>query len=255
MTTSPRLAGSSRLLGVQLQSPVGALAECLLERRAGGEPQHVRRLGGELPVGIVLQVQPGGDAAPGNRSYQVATNSLLLDSIRWKWRTPSTGDGPWTAPPGSQAAASRTTRAPSPARSWLRVIVERPSLTATFPTDQPTGRGARTHGTSDADGTDWASSHNASMSVQSTSVRFSGVLTATSLLRAIATMGPPNTTTSATISASSPTRRALQRWIETGWGGVGSSRVNSPCRSRPWALSIRRSWRAAPAHGRPRTPR
>jgi hypothetical protein len=53
----------------------------------------------------------------------------------------------------------RMTTAAAPARSWSRVMTERPSLTATFATVQP-GRQDWTQGSSDADGTDWASSHS-----------------------------------------------------------------------------------------------
>jgi hypothetical protein len=53
-----------------------------------------------------------------------------------------------------QDAPSFTTIAPLPARSWSRVIIDRPSLTATWATLQPTGRNC-THGTSDAEGADW----------------------------------------------------------------------------------------------------
>src|SRR5215212_2099782 len=60
---SPCLAGSLSVLGVELESSVGALAERLLERRAGGEPQHLWRLSGEFPVGIGREVQPAGDTA------------------------------------------------------------------------------------------------------------------------------------------------------------------------------------------------
>src|SRR4249919_2520827 len=63
--TSPCLACSSSVLGVELQSPVRALAERLLERHPSGEPEHLWRLGGELPVGIGGQVQPAGDATTG----------------------------------------------------------------------------------------------------------------------------------------------------------------------------------------------
>src|SRR5215218_8124974 len=63
--TSPGQADSSCLPGVQLQSPLGALAECLLEHRAAGEPQHLRRLASELPIGVGRQVQPAGDTTTG----------------------------------------------------------------------------------------------------------------------------------------------------------------------------------------------
>src|SRR5215211_2322782 len=58
-------SGSSCLPWVELESPVRALAERLLERGAAHEAQYLRRLGGELPVGISAQVQPAGDTATG----------------------------------------------------------------------------------------------------------------------------------------------------------------------------------------------
>src|SRR5215218_9195282 len=61
--SSPCLAGSSRLIGIELQPSVRALAERLLERLAAGEPQHLWGLGGELPVGVAGQVQAAGDTA------------------------------------------------------------------------------------------------------------------------------------------------------------------------------------------------
>src|SRR5215211_2825886 len=63
--SSPGRAGSSCLPWVELESPVRALAERLLERGAAHEAQYLRRLGGELPVGISAQVQPAGDTATG----------------------------------------------------------------------------------------------------------------------------------------------------------------------------------------------
>src|SRR5829696_7894783 len=62
--TSPCSAGSSRLPRIELESSLGALAERLLERRAAGEPQHLRGLSGELPIGISGQVQPAGHTTP-----------------------------------------------------------------------------------------------------------------------------------------------------------------------------------------------
>src|SRR4029453_18347615 len=57
-------AGSSCLLGVELQSSVRALAECLLEGGAAGEAQHLGGLAGELPIGVGGQVQPAGHTTP-----------------------------------------------------------------------------------------------------------------------------------------------------------------------------------------------
>src|SRR5512133_4353042 len=56
-----RGAGSSCLPRVELESPVRAQAERLRERRASGEPQHLRSLGSELPIGISGQMQPAGN--------------------------------------------------------------------------------------------------------------------------------------------------------------------------------------------------
>ena len=117
------------------------------------------------------------------------------------------------------------------------------TLTATFSTVQPGSRDS-TQGTSDADGTDWAISHNGSRSLQPTSPTPNGVpsrVLTTSLLSVQVPIGAPMTTTSAATSPISPTRRALHRWMGMGLGRLGSGRVNSPCRSRPWARSIRRS--------------
>jgi hypothetical protein len=143
-------------------------------------------------------------------------------------------------PAVSQVAARRATTACLPARSWSRVITVRPSLTATSATVQPGSR-VRTHGTSDADGTDWASSHSGSGCVQSRPWTLSEVLTA--ILLSKITVGCRATrTSSSTITPHSPTRRAVQRCTRIGWGGDGSSLTNSACRSRPCSRSIRRNW-------------
>ena len=115
-----------------------------------------------------------------------------------------------------------------------------PSLTVTFASVQPTGRNC-THGTIDADGTAWASSHSGSRSVQATLLMNSGVALASSLAMLAAMVCTMNNTRTIA-TAQSPIRRRLQRWIRIGCGGVGSSLVNSACRSRPWARSMCRSW-------------
>ena len=120
------------------------------------------------------------------------------------------------------------------------MITERPLLTATFATDQPVGRGRR-HGTIDADGTDWACSQSGSRWAQSRLWISSEVLTAAWLSKMYVGFRAARTSR-ARMAAHSPTRRALQRWIRIGRGGLGSSRMNSACRSRPWALSRWRSW-------------
>ena len=58
-----------------------------------------------------------------------------------------------------------TTIACSPARAWLRVIWDQP-LRALAPASFQPGS-SRTHGTSEADGTDWAWSHSGSGRSQS----------------------------------------------------------------------------------------
>src|SRR6266511_1964903 len=77
----------------------------------------------------------------------------------------------------SQPAVIRTTIAPGPARSLSRVMTDWPSFTVTFLSVQPVGRDRR-HGTSDADGTDWASNHSGSRRVQPRLAVYSGVLPA-----------------------------------------------------------------------------
>ncbi len=176
---------------------------------------------------------------PGNRSYQVAVYPPVRRSTRWKARTPGRAAGTSTAPVVSQAALSRATTAAGPARSWPRVMTDRPSLTATFATVQP-GSVARRHGTMLAEGTAWASSHSGSGRAQLRLSRCSGVLTATSLLSED-TMIAPRGSSSATTTAQSPTRRGLHRWMLIGRGGAGSSLTNSACRSRPFSRISRRS--------------
>src|SRR4029450_2258271 len=114
-------------------------------------------------------------------------------------------------------------------------MTERPSLTVAPATVQPSGR-YRTQGTSEADGTDWACSHSGSRWAQPGSLLYSGVLPASLLAKPSAMLVPANTSSAAT-SARSPIRRGLHRWIDTGWGGVGSRRTNSACRARPWGGS------------------
>ena len=46
---------------------VGTLGQGLAQRRAGDEAEHLRRLGGELPVGMIGRMHPGGDAATGEQ--------------------------------------------------------------------------------------------------------------------------------------------------------------------------------------------
>jgi hypothetical protein len=63
-TTAARLAGSSSVPGVQLQSPARALAECPAQLRAGGEPDCGRGLGGQLLSARRRRADLRGDAAP-----------------------------------------------------------------------------------------------------------------------------------------------------------------------------------------------
>src|SRR4030095_799800 len=148
------------------------------------------------------------------------------------------------------AAERRATTAPLPARSWSRVMTDRPSLTDTSATVQPGSR-VCTQGTIEADGTDWASSHSGSSCAQSRLWIVSGVLTATRLSKtAVGFMA--TRTNSPTIAAHSPTRRALHRWIGIVWGGLGRSLATPGYGSRLSARSMWRSWdgRASP-HARP----
>src|SRR6266540_2048795 len=134
---------------------------------------------------------------------------------------PGSPDATSAAPVGSQAAVSRTMTARLPARSWSRKMTDRPLLTPTSATFQPGSRD-RTHGTSDADGTDWASSHSGSRWVQERLLVFTDVLTATWLSKTAVRFNAARTS-STTIAAHSPTRRTLHRWIRIGRGGVGSN--------------------------------
>src|SRR5215213_10614743 len=102
---------------------------------------------------------------PANTSNRVAENIGARSWISMRLRTPGWLDRTWLAPAGSQVAASRMTIALLPARSLSRVSTDRPLLTVTLLSVQPVGRDRR-QGTSDADGTDWASSHCGSRSVQ-----------------------------------------------------------------------------------------
>src|SRR5829696_9635142 len=111
---------------------------------------------------------------PVNTSNRVAENVGARSWISMSRRVPGSSDRTWLAPAGSQVAASRMTIAPMPARSLSRVSTDRPLLTVTLLSDQPTGRDRR-HGTSDADGTDWASSHCGSTSEQARLPMYSGV--------------------------------------------------------------------------------
>lgn len=58
---------------------------------------------------------------------------------------------------------------------WARVNSDRPFLAFAVATAQP-GGSARTQGTSDADGTDWASSHSGSGSSQPRLTMLSGAV-------------------------------------------------------------------------------
>src|SRR5918994_7009719 len=156
---------------------------------------------------------------PANTSNRVAENIGARSWISMRRRAPGWSDRTWLAPAGSQVAASRTTIAPMPARSLSRVSTDWPSLTVTLLSVQPAGRDRR-QGTSDADGTDWASSHNGSKSVQARLPMYSGVALA-SLWVTFSTMFDPTNAASNATSANRPIRRMLQRWIRIGGGGVG----------------------------------
>src|SRR5919197_5262359 len=88
---------------------------------------------------------------------------------------PGRSAGTWVAPRVSQFGVRRTTIASGPARSLPKESTVRPSLTVACDSDQPVGS-VRTQGTIEAEGTDCASSHNGSRSVQLRLPAFSGVL-------------------------------------------------------------------------------
>src|SRR4029453_2291363 len=117
---------------------------------------------------------------------RVAENLGARSWISMRRRTPGWSERTWLAPPGSQVGARRTTIAAMPARSLSRVSTDRPLLTVTLLSVQPVGRDRR-QGTSDAVGTDWASSHCGSRSVQARLPMYSGVAPA-SLLVTFSTM-------------------------------------------------------------------
>src|SRR5215213_11384586 len=144
----------------------------------------------------------------------------VLSRARYQRLAPRCSELTSRAPARSQEAVSLTTIAALPARSWSRVITERPLLTATSATLQPTGSSC-TQGTSDADGTDWAINHSGWRSPQPASLTPSGVSTRFSVLKTYLEFTVAKTTR-ARISAHSPTRRALQRWTRIGRGGLGS---------------------------------
>src|SRR5829696_958649 len=115
----------------------------------------------------------------------------------------------------SQVALSRTTREPT---SYLRrVNIDHPFLAADvlvsslkFTNLQPAGNDG-THGTSEADGSDWAISHNGSRSAaQSRLVRLSRVVVGSLFSTASRAAGTSSAATGTT-SSSRPTRRTLQR--------------------------------------------
>ena len=87
------------------------------------------------------------------------------------------------APVVSHVAVSRTTSAGAPTRSWSRVNFDQPLRTLAAPNDQPSGT-SRTHGTKEAVGTDWASSHRGSSSWQDRLAMDSGVVPASLLISA-----------------------------------------------------------------------
>ena len=117
------------------------------------------------------------------------------------------------APTVSHVALSRTIN-PCELTTSLSVYFDQPLRTFAPPNVQPDGTD-RTQGTSDAEGTDWASSHNGSSSRQPRWPTFNGVsvrssLTSTSRTQMI------SSTVAGTIRRSRPMRRGLQCWIAIG---------------------------------------
>jgi hypothetical protein len=149
--------------------------------------------------------------------------------------------------PGQVAGGGEaTTTAALPAWSVSKVIRERPFWTRTSATVQPAGISCM-QGTSAADGTDWAISHSGSPLLQPMSVVYREVLTRS--VRSLQTMANGSPTSRSPASSANPTRRMLQRWIETGWGRWGSRSRNSACRSRPRSRS---RWRSCEGMASPR---
>ena len=142
-------AGSWRFPWVWVQSPVRPLAECLAQRRPSREPQHLRSWAANSPLGSVVRcnrlvTQPRELVVPGEGELAGARLDLLIVPHASCLRRPL--HRPARVAAGGQPA----TRAATPARSWFRVSTERPSLTATSASVQPTGR-SRMHGTCDAE--------------------------------------------------------------------------------------------------------
>ena len=101
---------------------------------------------------------------PGNTVCQVVCVESAV-AVRSYRRVPGWSGGVGIAPVVSQSAVSRTTRAGLPRRSWSRVNLDQPLRTLAAPRVQPSGSD-RTQGTSEAEGTDWASSQSGSSSSQ-----------------------------------------------------------------------------------------
>ena len=148
---------------VQPESPVGALTQRLAERVAGREREQRGQLRGERSLDAAGGAQLADQAAA--REQVIPCRPELAGARLGQRRTSGTGDGVWTAPARSRRRSGRSTTALGPARSWLRVTTDRPSLMATCATVQPACRD-RMHGTSDVGGTDCASSHSDSRSPQ-----------------------------------------------------------------------------------------
>ena len=129
---------------VEPQSPARALVQRLLEGLPGGVVQDRGQLAGDLgPVGR-RHGRLGGDAAAREHGRSGWPQSGVSGGRSAGSAAPAAG---WRSPGWPlgchRSAVSRTTSTPGPARSWFRGITERPSLTVTVPTIQPTGRGSK----------------------------------------------------------------------------------------------------------------
>src|SRR5215218_6440986 len=187
--TNPSLTGGQRPALLAAHGPCeGSNSSRPWERRSSARRSSSRVRNPNSEEAVSLSGKAPGPAAlkrwvtqPPGKVYE---RVRAVPSMRRQRRAPACSEVTSVAPARSQEAVSLTTIAPLPARSWSRVITERPLLTATSATVQSAGTNCR-HGISEADGTDWAISHNCSRSLQPTSLTPSEVATASSLSKMI----------------------------------------------------------------------
>ena len=223
--------------------------------RAGRVVKPMADAASSMIDGSLVALELGGDAAAGEhgvatwwpgptgrvrcvRSVGCRAGRRASGWPRWchRWRSA-----------GRRAPACR-------ARSWSRVNLDQPLRTLAAPSVQPSGSG-RTHGTREADGTDWASSQSGSSWSQPRLLigqrRGGGVAVdqhgPERRRRAGAPAGPS--------AASRATRRALQRWIRSGGAGRAAGRGTRRGGHGPGRGACGAAGRAGRARGRRRRPR